>query len=175
MRTTLRLSSLAINSIVATKRSMDTCGQKVPVQETDCSSKSSLTWVVHPLFARPLRGLLVTLLLAVLLTLVYLLTTSLVWVVFSGLVLAVSLRQFFLPTTFHLCDQAVVSRFLWFEKRRDWKQLKSYFPDRNGVLLSPFSGPSRLENFRGFYLIGANRRPEVMQFIRNKLNDRNDQ
>ncbi|MHC4644559.1 MAG: hypothetical protein ACYTBJ_03585 [Planctomycetota bacterium] len=121
------------------------------------------------MFSKPFQGLLAAVLLVALLALVYHMTASFVWVVFSGVVFAVSLRQFFLPTTFCLSEDEVVSRFLWFEKRRSWKELKSYFTDRNGVLLSPFPGPSRLESFRGFYLIGANHRPEVMEFIRRKL------
>ena len=113
--------------------------------------------------------MLVVLLLITVLLLIYYLTASLAWVVCSAVILVVSLRQFFLPTTFRLSDETVVCRFLCFEKKRQWKQLKTYFIDKNGVLLSPFGRPSRLENFRGFYLIGASRKPEVIEFIKKKL------
>lgn len=129
----------------------------------------ALSWIVHPAHAKPLRALLVVSLLAVVVVLVYFLLASPFWAVFAAALLLVSLRQFFLPTTFRLTDEAVVSRFLWFEKRKEWDYFRSYSRDRNGVLLSPFSGPSRLESFRGFYLIGAGRQPGVLDFIREKL------
>ena len=130
-----------------------------------------LSWVAHPLFERPVRGLLVVLLLLALLVLIYYVTASLIWVAFSSLILIVSLRQFFLPTTFCLSDDTVVCHFLWFEKTKQWEQLNNYFIDKNGVLLSPFARPSRLENFRGIYLIGASGKPMVIEFIKKKFDD----
>ncbi len=137
--------------------------------------RSPLSWVAHPLFERPVRGLLVVLLLLALLVLIYYVTASLIWVAFSSLILIVSLRQFFLPTTFCLSDDTVVSHFLWFEKTKQWEQLNNYFIDKNGVLLSPFARPSRLENFRGIYLIGASTKPMVIEFIKKKFDDMRNQ
>jgi len=128
-------------------------------------------WVAHPLFSRPLRSLAVLSFLCLLFMLVYLITSSRAWMTLAALVMLGSLRQFFLPTTFLLSDEMVVSRFLWFERKRPWEHFRSCFIDENGVLLSPFSRPSRLEAFRGLYLIGANAKPDVVAFIRKKLAD----
>ena len=46
------------------------------------------------------------------------------------------------------------------------------YPGRRGVLLSPFLGPSRLENFRGFYLrYGKDNKTEVDEFLAELLDD----
>ena len=109
------------------------------------------------------------LLLIALLVLIYYVTASLTWVAFSSVILIVSLRQFFLPTTFCLSDDTVVCQFLWFEKIKQWDQLNNYFIDKNGVLLSPFAGPSRLENFRGTYIKCFEHLDRVMEIVKTKI------
>lgn len=138
-------------------------------QKIQNSEDRTISWIIHPFFERPVRGMCVVSLLIVLLNFVYHITTSLAWVIFSAFILAISLRQFFFPTVFILCDEHVVCRSLWHEKKMRWEHFKQYFVDKNGVLLSPFQRPSRLENFRGLYLIGANRRHEAMALIEEKL------
>ena len=51
-----------------------------------------------------------------------------------------------------------------------WSDFRSFYADRNGVLLSPFARPSRLENFRGVYVrFGRSNRDEIRDFIRRKV------
>jgi len=47
--------------------------------------------------------------------------------------------------------------------------LRTYHPDRNGVLLSPFSRQTRLETFRGIYIRFDGNRKEVMSVIKGRL------
>jgi hypothetical protein len=41
--------------------------------------------------------------------------------------------------------------------------------DKNGVLLSPFAGRSRLENFRGVYVRFGQNKDQVVNFVRSKI------
>ena len=148
----------------------DTLQTTIEQNVQDCSSRA-ISWTIHPLFEKCLRSVCVVFFLIGILSFVYQMTTSMVWVGLSLLIFAISLRQFFLPTAYFLYDDYVLCRCLFFEKRKKWEQIKNYYIDKNGVFLSPYERPSRLENLHGLYLIGANHRPDAMAFIREKLGD----
>jgi hypothetical protein len=52
---------------------------------------------------------------------------------------------------------------------KDWSQFRSCYPDKNGILLSPFAHPSRLENFRGLYLMFEGNRDAVTACVKGRL------
>jgi hypothetical protein len=52
---------------------------------------------------------------------------------------------------------------------RNWDQVKSFYPDKTGVLISPFLNKTWLENFRGLYLQYGRHREQVMGYLENKL------
>ena len=80
-------------------------------------------------------------------------------------ILGISLFPYFLPTDYVLYAGGLESVFLRVHRRFTWRQFRSYYPDKNGVLLSPFTRPSRLENFRGIYLRFDGRSAEVLAII----------
>ncbi len=53
--------------------------------------------------------------------------------------------------------------------KREWSHFRSFYPDKNGVLLSPFAKPSRLENFRGVYILFGENKDEILDFIRMRI------
>jgi hypothetical protein len=85
------------------------------------------------------------------------------------LILGGSLLSFFLPTDFVLTDRAVLRRYLGVDQKRAWTEFRSFYPDNNGVLLSPFPQPSRLENFRGMYLRFEGNRDEVLTVVADRI------
>ena len=85
------------------------------------------------------------------------------------LILGGSLLSFFLPTDYILTDLAVARRYLGIVQKRKWSEFRSYYPDKNGVLLSPFPGPSRLENFRGMYLRFEGNRDEALAVVADRV------
>jgi len=85
------------------------------------------------------------------------------------LILGGSLLSFFLPTDYVLTDLTVARRYLGIDQQRKWSEFRSYYPDKNGVLLSPFPGPSRLENFRGMYLRFEGNRDEVLAIVADRV------
>ena len=84
-------------------------------------------------------------------------------------ILGGSLLSFFLPTDFILTDAAVERRYLGINQKRKWSEFRSFYPDKNGVLLSPFVRPSRLENFRGLYLRFEDNRDQVLAVVQDKV------
>ncbi len=89
--------------------------------------------------------------------------------VLALLILGGSLSSFFLPTDFSLTDKSIARRYLGVEHKRTWGEFRSYYPDKNGVLLSPFPRPSRLENFRGMYVRFEGNRDRVLAIIQNHI------
>jgi hypothetical protein len=84
-------------------------------------------------------------------------------------ILGASLMPFFLPTDFILTESSVQRRYLGIDHTRKWSEFRSYYPDKNGVLLSPFPRPSRLENFRGLYIRFEDNRERVLAVIKDKV------
>ena len=84
-------------------------------------------------------------------------------------ILAGSLFPFFLPTDYVLYAGGLESIFLGVHRRFTWDQFRSYYPDKNGVLLSPFTHPSRLENFRGTYLRFNGQSARVLDVVSDRI------
>lgn len=89
--------------------------------------------------------------------------------VMAFVILAGSLFPFFLPTDYILYVGGLESVFLGIHRRFTWDQFRSYYPDRNGVLLSPFALPSRLENFRGIYLRYNGQSAKVLAIVAERI------
>ncbi|MCK4856892.1 MAG: hypothetical protein KAT58_02885 [candidate division Zixibacteria bacterium] len=128
-----------------------------------------LAWVTHPARARPLVTLLVVIFLTILVVIVYNLTASLLFTIVGALILWGSLSQYFMPTRFELTGRGVRIKYTVTTVTKEWNLYRSYYADRNGVLLSPFIRPSRLENFRGQYVRFAGNRDEVMKIVSDKI------
>ncbi len=88
----------------------------------------------------------------------------------AALLLYGSLTQFFTSTTFEFTNSKIRVNYIVNKVEKDWSQYRSYYTDKNGVLLSPFPGPSRLENFRGLYVRFAGNKDQVMAIVRQKIN-----
>jgi hypothetical protein len=129
-----------------------------------------LSWSTHPAKARPLVTALVIAFLIILAVLVYLLTYSAVFTVIAALILYGSLTQYFTKTNFEFTETKVRVKYVVNKIEKDWGQYRSYYADKNGVLLSPFPGPSRLENFRGLFIRFAGNKDQVMEIVRQKIN-----
>ena len=129
-----------------------------------------LSWSTQPAKARPLVTTLVIVFLIVLAVLVYLLTYSAIFTVIAALILYGSLTQYFTKTTYEFTDTKVRVKYVVNKIVKEWAQYRSYYADKNGVLLSPFPGPSRLENFRGLFIRFAGNKDQVMEIVRQKIN-----
>ncbi len=133
------------------------------MRHTESSKKNFIEWVSFPVKEEKRKGILALVFIIVFSVLLGYAWGSL-WGCISFAFLFISLLPFYIPTYYRLDEEKIIlRRFYTVEKR--WDEIRSYYPDRYGVLLSPFSYPTRLENFRGIYLRFSGNREEVLSFI----------
>ena len=125
---------------------------------------AALNWTVHPLVEEPWSK--TALLCGIIVGLAYLTSSS-----FDGLgyglatliVLTFSLSRYFLPTRYTLDANGVQVRHLGWSQPHPWKRFCRAELCPNGVFLSPFARPRRLEAFRGCFLRCLHQRQAVME------------
>lgn len=129
----------------------------------------TLTWVSHPAKERPLHLALVTaIVLAFALAILWADGSLLLAFTAAGILIAAT-AGFFLPTRFTLGQRGVVVAMPGYTKRRPWGELRRWEEDGNGVVLSPFSAPHPiLEWKRGIFLRGGER-GEIISVLEARL------
>ncbi|MFH1227513.1 MAG: hypothetical protein V1701_06375 [Planctomycetota bacterium] len=130
---------------------------------------NELKWTAHPVKQNPVKSAFLIVMLLLLILLVYILFESILTTAISGLLLFGSLYKFFIPTSYTLTETELIVETPSGRKATTWDMFKSYYPDQNGILLSPYPGKSRLESFRGIYLINPQNRAEVIAFLERKI------
>jgi hypothetical protein len=83
--------------------------------------------------------------------------------------LAGSVLRYLAPTRYELGEEGVRVRFLGRSVARPWREIRAFYPHREGVHLSPFPRPSRLDPFRGLWLRYAGNREEVLAHLAARL------
>jgi hypothetical protein len=135
-------------------------------------STSVLTWVSHPLRQAHKKTALLVVVVGLTSLLIGWNTESVMWGVISAFILLLGVYDFIFPTHYRLTSVSAETRVLVIHRRKTWSVIRSYHPDPNGVLLSPFPTRSRLETFRGLYIRFADNRDEVLDFVRERLEER---
>jgi len=100
---------------------------------------------------------------------VYLTTFSILMTIISVFILSGAVAPFFLPTEYELTSDKIKVRFFFSQKEKEWSFCRSFYVDKNGVLLSPFERPSRLENFRGIYIRFDQNKDQVVKFVSARI------
>ena len=139
------------------------------VSDPQSSNFTGIKWTVYPIKNNWKVSVGLIVFLVILCVAVYFSFDSVTFLLLSAVILICSLSPFFFPTTYMLKDESVVIKSLLRTFSREWGYFKSYYPSKSGVLLSPFSLPSRLENFRGLYIRFSDNRSEVLDFIGRKI------
>lgn len=118
---------------------------------------------------------MVTLFILIVLYLVYDLSGNFIMVLVGILIFLITLSTFYFPTRYSVDEKIVTIKYVFSAKSRNLSAFRSVFPGLRGVLLSPYLAPSRLENFRGFYLrYGKDNKAEVDSFLRDLLGEENE-
>lgn len=133
-----------------------------------------MKWTSYPCLENKRRTVLLIVFLAALFTGLY------IWFGLWGLVIGLilvgtSVYSYFIPTRYEMNYEKILIKGLFMTKKKQWIEFRSFYPDRNGVLLSPFVVPSRLENFRGVYIRFGNKHDEVIEYIEKKINKKKQQ
>lgn len=131
-----------------------------------------LEWSVWPAKEKPLLSLGLTVLLIAIWVAVGYIYREAVWVLLAVILLLGAVAPFFVITRYRLDGEGIsMKRYVTTMKKR-WEELRSYYPDKNGVLVSPFAKPSRLENFRGVYLRFRGNREKVLAVLEQNIGQR---
>jgi len=126
----------------------------------------SLQWKSHPARERPLATIFVVIFILIIFYFVYKISDNFLMVIMAFFIFLVALTTFFFPTTYTVDQRKVTIKYLFTLKERNITAFRSVFPGTRGVLLSPFLGPTRLENFRGFYLrYGKDNKEEIDRIL----------
>jgi hypothetical protein len=132
----------------------------------------SLSWKSHPARERPLTAVLVTIFIMLVMALVYFaMDRSLFMMTMAGVIFTITLSSFYFPTTFTIDGKKVSIKYQFSVKERNLSAFRQCYPESRGILLSPYLSPSRLENFRGFYLrYGKGNKAEIDEFVKKLIN-----
>ncbi len=140
-------------------------GEPTAAEITDAEGEV-LAWSCHPVRRRPLISVLVTIFIFVVTAAVFYSTNSRLFAILALVVLLASLAKFYFPTGYRLSGQGITIKTTTQTLVKKWSQYRSCYSDRNGILLSPFPHPSRLENFRGIYLMFSGNGEAVTDFVK---------
>ncbi len=149
---------------------MNEATQNTDMPETEAPAPEVLlSWVSHPLKGSSTKAGIAVGSVAVSIIAGGWYMESAVFGLIAGLVMFASLAKFFLPTTYTFNKEGVTIKTMTQSLTRPWSMFRSFYTDKNGVLLSPFIGPSRLENFRGLYMTFSANREAVLQIISERV------
>ncbi|MEA1912921.1 MAG: hypothetical protein U9N06_03675 [candidate division WOR-3 bacterium] len=136
------------------------------------NKNSKIEWISFPAKEHPRRTILATLFIVGLSITLYLLY-GLLYGLLSILFLGGSLFPYYTKTRYKLDKDGIKIKKNFYTIEKKWSSFRSYYPDKNGVLLSPFPVPSRFENFRGIFIPFSDNKEEVLSFIKSILGKKN--
>jgi len=84
----------------------------------------------------------------------------------AAVVLISSVAEFLFPVRYMLTDRGAHARSLTAHHFLEWRRVQKAYLAPDGVKLSPFRNPSRLEPFRGVFLRFNGQREEIIAAIR---------
>ena len=129
-----------------------------------------LRWTVHPLLDEPRAksGLLLAIVLGL---------SAVISISFGGGgygflafgLLTASLSRYFLPTRYKLSTTGVRVSHLGVRRQVSWAQVRRFSVHPDGIFLSPFDRPNRLDAFRGHFIRFGENREDVIRFVQTQL------
>ncbi len=135
----------------------------------EAASVSELSWTAWPMQRSPFRAMMGLAFIALVAWTLQSWLHAGYFTIVAVLLLWGQVAGFYLPTRYTISDDRVAVRGIIAKREKEWVDFRSYFVDRDGVLLSPFIGRSRLERFRGLSLMFHANREEVVAFVEAKL------
>ena len=132
------------------------------------SKNLQIEWVSFPAVENLKKTTIATIFIIGLSTLLYFLYGP-IYGFLSILFLGFSLLPYYTPTTYRLNEDGIEVKKVFYTIKKSWSNFRSFYPDKNGVLLSPFPIPTRLENFRGIYIRFRENGEEVLSVVESMM------
>ena len=114
------------------------------------------SWVCHPLVEEPWPRSAA--LVAAILAFSALAAAAFEGLLYGAIALAVlsgSMSRFLLPTSYEIGGSGIAVSHLLRRRLRAWEEIRRVEVREDGLFLSPFPRPSRLDSFRGLFLPAA--------------------
>jgi len=131
--------------------------------------RPALGWTVHPMKRKPIISFAVTVFVILIAIVVFSWTQSLWFMILALVIMLGSLAKFYFSTSYKLSSRGVAVKTTTQTLFKEWSIYRSCYPDKKGILLSPFVEPSRLENFRGLYVMFEGNNEQVTAFCREQI------
>ena len=144
-------------------------GELLPTKDNLPDETNVLEWKCHPATRKPWITLGVSVFILIISMLVFAATDSKGFSFLSLLVMFASLAKYYFPTKYRMTDKKISIKTTTQTMHKEWEIYRSFYPDKNGILLSPFARPTRMENFRGLYVMFSNNRDEVLEFVKSHI------
>jgi hypothetical protein len=151
--------------------SLEAASKREPTEASEKKTEGeTLEWVCHPAKKNRRVTAAVSFFIAIVVVVVYFATDqSVLFSVLAFLVMTGSLASFYFPTRYKLTEDEIVVKTKMQTLVKKWSQYRTFYADKNGVLLSPFVRRSRLENFRGIYIKFWYNKDEVVAFVKERI------
>lgn len=131
-----------------------------------------LEWRVHRARENPVRTVLALAVVAAFLVFAFWYFGPLLGLV-AVAALAAALHSYFLPINYRFDAEGVHVDKRAFKYSYEWEQFRRWFRTTGGVVLSPFSRRTFLDNFRGVHLLLPRDPGPVLDYLERKLPGRN--
>ncbi|MFT5086834.1 MAG: hypothetical protein ACI906_004345 [Candidatus Latescibacterota bacterium] len=130
-------------------------------------------WKVHPLVhERVAKSLSLVAIIHAVVVVVFLSFEPYFYGIISYAVLVASLSTFLFPSYYKLDETGIHRVHLGRRQLRRWAEFRRVDESAHGLFLSPFSRPSRLDSFRGFFLPFHQNQDLVVYYVRRHVNTR---
>ena len=130
------------------------------------SDANTLQWSVHPLVEEaPFKSASLCLALVAFPWLAALSFDGVLYGVISMIALVAAMSRYLFPTRYHLDESGLETEHLWWKKRRTWSDFERARIRPDGLFLSPFERPHRLDSFRGEFIRCRGNQERVSSFV----------
>ncbi len=130
------------------------------------SDVKTLQWSVHPLVEEArFKSAALCLALVAFPVLAALSFEGILYGLISIMTLVAAMSRYLFPTRYRLDGSGLETEHLWWKKRRTWSDFGRARIRRDGLFLSPFERPHRLDSFRGEFIRCRGNQERVSSFV----------
>jgi hypothetical protein len=129
-----------------------------------------ITWTSHPIKEEP--RLKSACLIFIIITTSFIIGWSFQSNTFAGvsfILLTAAMARYFLPTTYTINETGFTISIIGYQKPFTWAQFNRADPHADGIFLSPFSTPHRLDTFRGQFLKTGKQTHEIFHVVQQHI------
>lgn len=131
-------------------------------------------WISHPVKESVKKNIIAAA------GIIVILAGGFIWLYIPGvllglLIIMLTLLPYFLPTKYIIDEKGVEVHYMFQKKMHKWQMFRSYYNDENGILLSPFRRPSRLENYRGLYVRFGSHKQKITELIKYYMESKKEE